>query len=660
MPERSEPPADADPAVADTVSSADSASAASASASASGSGSRGTPKRAVHAGDVLGRYELVEEVGEGGMATVFRARDKELRREVAVKVLFPHLAKRDDVVRRFHREARAAAALEHANILRVYDVGGGEASDPPYIVMELVRGQTLLAEVEQHGPMQAELVACVGALLADALVVAHKAGVIHRDIKPSNVLIAGDGRVLLADFGVARLETEDSLVTKTGALLGTPAYMSPEQAGGDTTTAKSDLYSLGATLYQLATGALPFSGNAAKVMASIASGALVSPVKRRAGVGPDLSRLIEKMMAVDPMARPASAAEVGKELRAIAAAGGLADAEAEAEVVAYFVDRSDWAKRRMPAIVAAVVAGSRKAIAEGKLPRGLAMADRAAALAPDDEAVKALVHDVTEGGRASRRRRAALVFGLGAVAVGGAAAAGVMALQRGGGSGGPEVRGSGELGSGPDLGSATAGSGVGPLSAAVQGSGAGPLATAGSGAGPLSAAVQGSGAGPRAGAGQRHADAGVRDAAEIAIDAAGEVRGIDAGVVVGFGAIVVRNDTWCEIAIDGMPRGRALRTPLKVEAGHHTVSCGQNGKPGWTKEVDVGAGETKSVEGSLLGSVEITFAIDATIDGVRHRAGDRVTVPVARHELAAGKTKQFRDIRSRCTVRQVDDGIDCL
>src|SRR5258708_22541180 len=194
------------------------------------------------------------------MATVYRARDRELRRDVALKVLFAHLAKRDEIVRRFHREARAAAVLEHANILRIYDVGGGEGSDPPYIVMELIRGPTLLGEIEQRGPMLSELAACVGALLADALAAAHANGVIHRDMKPGNVLIAPGGRVLLADFGVAHLETEDSLVTRTGALLGTPAYMSPEQATGEPTTAQSDIYSLGATLYQLVTGALPYSG----------------------------------------------------------------------------------------------------------------------------------------------------------------------------------------------------------------------------------------------------------------------------------------------------------------------------------------------------------------------------------------------------------------
>jgi len=273
-------------------------------------------KRAVHSGDTIGRYELGDDVGEGGMATVYRARDKELRRDVAVKVLFPHLARRPEIVRRFQREARAAAGLEHANILRIYDVGGDEDSDdPPFIVMELVRGTTLLGEIELRGPMFAEVVACVGALLADALAAAHAAGIIHRDIKPANVLVAPGGKILLADFGVARLETEDSLVTKTGALLGTPAYMSPEQAAGDIATAKSDLYSLGATLYQLATGTLPYAGSPAKVIAQIAAGMRVAAVKKRAEVGPDLSRVIDRLMATEPDDRPGSAKEVAAELR---------------------------------------------------------------------------------------------------------------------------------------------------------------------------------------------------------------------------------------------------------------------------------------------------------------------------------------------------------
>src|SRR5512140_575517 len=277
------------------------------------------------------------------MATVFRARDRELRRDVAVKVLFPHLARRTEVVRRFHREARAAAGLEHPNILRIYDVGGAEGEDPPYIVMELIRGRTLLQEIEQRGAMLAEIAACIGALLGDALAAAHAAGVIHRDVKPANVLIAPGGRLLLADFGVARLEAEDSLVTRTGASLGTPAYMSPEQASGDIATAQSDVYSLGATLYQLATGALPYSGSPAKVMSMIAAGSLVAPVRRKPSCGPDLSRLIERVSAA--------------ELRALAASGGFGDVTEE--LAAYFEDPDGFLRARTPTVVMALVTAAK-------------------------------------------------------------------------------------------------------------------------------------------------------------------------------------------------------------------------------------------------------------------------------------------------------------
>ncbi|MBX3158188.1 MAG: serine/threonine protein kinase, partial [Deltaproteobacteria bacterium] len=437
-----EKPHDTDPAVADTQAP-DTPEETLPPGEAVASQPHVRGPRSVRPGDVLAsRYELGEELGEGGMATVFRARDKQLRRDVAVKVLFPHLARRVEVVRRFHREARAAAGLEHANILRIYDVGGGDRSsgsevasetevDPPFIVMELIRGRTLLQEIEQRDAILAEIVACIGALLADALAAAHKAGIIHRDIKPSNVLIAPGGRLLLADFGVARLETEDSLVTRTGSLLGTPAYMSPEQASGDTATAKSDLYSLGATLYQLSTGLLPYSGSPARVMSQIAAGTLVPPVKRRATVGPDLSRTIEQLMASELAHRPESAATVAADLRRLATNGGFGDPTEE--LAAYFEDPAAFLEQRRPAVVGLIVTSARKALAEAKLPRAMALADRASLLAPEDPAVKTLVESVTAGGRASARRRALAIAGVGVLAAG--AGAGGLMLVRGASTG---------------------------------------------------------------------------------------------------------------------------------------------------------------------------------------------------------------------------------
>ena len=547
--------------------------------------------RQVRSGDVLGRYELGEELGEGGMAIVFRARDRELRRDVAVKVLFPHLARRDDTVRRFHREARAAAGLEHPNILRIYDVGGAVDDDPPYIVMELIRGRTLLDEIERRGPILAELTACVGALLADALACAHAAGIIHRDIKPSNVLIAPGGKLLLGDFGVARLETDDSLVTRTGALLGTPAYMSPEQANGDTATANSDLYSLGATLYQLSTGRLPYAGSPAKVMSQIASGAPVAAVRRNAAVGPDLSRAIETLMASEAAARAVDAATVATELRRLANLGGLGD-PAE-ELAAYFDDADAFLAARRPAVVAAIVAAGKRAIAESKHPRAVALADRAVALAPTDAAVVTLVDAVTEGDRTLRRRRIGFAIAAAALSAGCIVAA-VLAMT---GSRGPEPTRDANVGDRV-------------IDSAIR-RGEDAIAIVSLDATAIAAAVD-SGSRTRGDARRRGIDAitDLPDAASVLEPDAPRDAQVDAAV--GDGTLIVITDTWCEITVDGTPHGRLVgtRRSITLAAGHHTVSCVQPGiNPGWTREVDVQVGQIHSIEGVLLATVDVTIAI---------------------------------------------------
>jgi eukaryotic-like serine/threonine-protein kinase len=600
--------------------------------------------RAVHVGDTLGRYELLEDVGEGGMATVYRARDTELRREVAVKVLFPHLARRPEIVHRFHREARAAAGLEHANILRVYDVGGGEQDDPPYIVMELIRGRSLLGEIELRGPMLSEVVACIGALLADALGVAHQAGIVHRDVKPANVMIATGGRVLLADFGVARLETEDSLVTKTGALLGTPAYMSPEQASGDTATARSDLYSLGATLYQLATGSLPYTGSPAKVLAQLAQGTLVPATRRRGAVGPELSRVLDRLMAVEPEARPRSAIEVATELRAIASASGLGDPADE--LAAYFTDPERFLADKLPGVVTATIAAAEQAIADDKLPRALALADRAGALAPDDPAVTALIRTVTEGGKASRRRRVLALAGAGVVIAGGAVVAGLQVFAGGGSSAHGAVAADADM-----LAMLTLDDAAPPppadaderVAEVVDAGVPRPMLDAGSRPRPDAPAL-------------RRPDAGVMlaDAAVTAPpDAAALVPVIaDAAAPPSPGGVIVKNDLWCDVTIDGMPLGRNSGRPYRVEPGRRTVTCAQPGTANtWTRTVDVAAGATVTVEGAMRGRVVVTLAVDATINGVPHARGTTVELPIGRYPLVIGDRKAFFDLRTPCTVR---------
>jgi beta-lactam-binding protein with PASTA domain/tRNA A-37 threonylcarbamoyl transferase component Bud32 len=259
------------------------------------------------------RYELTHLIARGGMAQVYRARDRLLDRPVALKVLFPELSVDRAFVERFRREAQAAAKLSHPNIVPVFD--WGEDSGTYFIVMEYVDGRPLSAELRADGPLAPHRVVDVGAHVAAALAYAHRHGVVHRDVKPGNVLITEDGQVKVTDFGIARaVNTEESL-TQTGAVMGTATYFSPEQAEGVGVDSRSDIYSLGVVLFEMATGRPPFLGETPVAVAS-KHVRDVPPMPRELNpsVPVELEAVIMKAMAKTPADRYQTADELRADL----------------------------------------------------------------------------------------------------------------------------------------------------------------------------------------------------------------------------------------------------------------------------------------------------------------------------------------------------------
>ncbi|HXU72135.1 MAG TPA: serine/threonine-protein kinase [Polyangia bacterium] len=359
-------------------------------------------------GRQLSRYRLLQEVGQGGMAVVYKATDTTLNREVAVKVLHPHLAGQQESRARLQREAHAVAKLRHENILEIFDYSGPDSAES-YIVTEFIHGRTLknfLVDSPLPCPEVAEMIASE---VARALEHAHQFGVIHRDVKPENVMIRDDGLIKLTDFGIAQIVDKERM-TVTGQLLGSPAYMAPEHVEGRPLDFRTDVFAVGILTYQLATGQLPFRGkNPHEVLKRIAECRFQPADAVNPLVGKRLNRVIDKALQREPDARYSDVGELRRELMEDLADAGVEDARAE--LGRFFKDPKGWARAFEPRLVAALTASGKTRAAAGRTAAALELWGRALSHQPHGEAAGEL-RGLVDGVSAHERRARTIKRGL--------------------------------------------------------------------------------------------------------------------------------------------------------------------------------------------------------------------------------------------------------
>jgi len=363
----------------------------------------------------ISKYELLEEIGHGGMATVYRARDRRLGRDVALKVIHRHLRDNPDVRARFASEALTVARVKHPNIVEVYDVSD-DTEPERYLVVELVRGMTLRQLLAEAGPLPPEVAASIGYEVATALAHAHRHGVIHRDIKPENVLLSTDGvptggpsaspRVKLTDFGIAKLLDAQG-VTHTGQVLGSPAHMAPEQIEGGDVDARSDVFGAGVLLYEMLTGSLPFEGkNPAQVLRRVLEGGCIPPDRIRPEIGSVYGQIVTRALEREPSGRYASATELAEALMNELESLGVTDPRAE--IVQFLDERSEYLAAYSARIVQRLSQRAQARRDQGDVIGSSVDYNRALAYRPDDTILLAEV----AGLRRRRRVRKQIEIGL--------------------------------------------------------------------------------------------------------------------------------------------------------------------------------------------------------------------------------------------------------
>ncbi|MCJ7581900.1 MAG: serine/threonine protein kinase [Candidatus Aminicenantes bacterium] len=275
-----------------------------------------TPTEELTRGSVFaGRYEIIEELGKGGMGRVYRVEDTKLKQEVALKLIKPEIASDKKTIERFRNELKLARNIRHKNVCGMFDLG--ETEGAPFITMEFVPGQDLKGLIRQSGQLAVGTTINIAKQICDGLTEAHKSGVVHRDLKPSNIMIDKQGDVRIMDFGIAR-SLEAKGITSAGVMIGTPEYMSPEQVEGKEVDQRSDIYSLGIILYEMVTGRVPFKGDTPFTIGMKHKGEIPqNPKELNPQISDDLSSVIMRCLEKEKDRRYQSAGEARSELESI-------------------------------------------------------------------------------------------------------------------------------------------------------------------------------------------------------------------------------------------------------------------------------------------------------------------------------------------------------
>lgn len=374
----------------------------------------------------LDKYELLEEIGHGGMATVYKARDSRLDRLVAIKVLHPHLQKTPEARSRFTREAQSVAKLKHGGILEIYDYSGDDSPES-YIAAELLTGPTLKVFIEDEGKaLPAEVAAAFAIQIARALGAAHSAKIVHRDVKPENVLLHENVKLKLTDFGIAQMVDSQSM-TATGQILGSPGHMAPEQVAAGDVDERSDIFSLGTVLYYLATGRLPFQGrNPHQILKRIVDGDFPEPLRINPAMGGELAGILRRTMSVEPSERQDGVETLEAELQRFLL--GLDIEDSDALVREYLEDKNATRERLRENAIRVLLRRGSKAVSAGARSEAMECLDRVLALDEGNEGAMALV-----GKLGKERSFAAPLIAIGMALALGAGGYVVSTMDEGGG-----------------------------------------------------------------------------------------------------------------------------------------------------------------------------------------------------------------------------------